>query len=620
MVRHFTWVIGFGWLMAGCGSSDGGGAESITAGGTLRIFTQSTRDKVQPTSVPSAEREVVLAGPRNSYQSSQIVVTSDSEGGLLGVTAEASDLLDEQGNRIDASYVTLFREYFIDFEDATEATGGSKPVPESSATKDTRVPDPLIPLVSPLDGSALGQPFDVPKESNQPLWLDVYIPEGTAAGTYTGEVRLTDGSGQTAQVPVSVTVWDLELPDMTSITSWFTFRIDELVDYHSGTADCSSGNCWLDWTERSRTIVKRYEELAHQHRIDAGVHFIHSPGDGCNAPTDFSEFDQEMQPYMDGSYFSDGVPSTRFEVGFTPGTDEWGMGSDCTDAEYSELARVWAAHLKDKGWFDRAFIYALDEPPESAYPKIAEDSALLQAGDPDWKRQIILTTTPKFEYAELLNPAVGIYDINPPYFSYTEDPNTVDSNVEAYGRFSVDRLFEQGIRIWFYESCSVVPPSPTFGTNTLDGAEPQMLLWGSWYERASGFLFWGINAWDRDEPWGTNHEAYAKTGDGVLVYPGHHDGENAPHGSPEDVRYDGPIPSYRLKMIRAGMQDWALFNLADDLGLGEMAREQVSEVYGQFHGCDWSGCAPPISGFYWKTDVTKMDQIRKSIADAIIAL
>jgi hypothetical protein len=39
--------------------------------------------------------------------------------------------------------------------------------------------------------------------------------------------------------------------------------------------------------------------------------------------------------------------------------------------------------------------------------------------------------------------------------------------------------------------------------------------------------------------------------------------------------------------------------------------------YGQFHGCDWSGCAPPISGFYWKTDVEKMDQIRKNIADAI---
>jgi hypothetical protein len=146
-----------------------------------------------------------------------------------------------------------------------------------------------------------------------------------------------------------------------------------------------------------------------------------------------------------------------------------------------------------------------------------------------------------------------------------------------------------------------------------------MLMWGSWYERATGFLFWAVNAWDIDAPWGTNHESFSKTGDGVLLYPGHHDGLSTPHGSPEDVALDGPIPSYRLKMIRAGLQDWALFALADELGLGDFAREEVAQVYGQFHGCDWSGCAPPISGFYWNTDVSQMNNIRKNIADAIIA-
>jgi hypothetical protein len=405
---------------------------------------------------------------------------------------------------------------------------------------------------------------------------------------------------------------------MTALTTWFMFRGDTLVDYHSGTADCRSGTCWLDWTERARTIVKRYEELAHQHRIDVGQNFVREPVDGCNVPTSFDQYDQDMQPYMDGSYFEDGVPSSRIEIGFQPGTMEWGWGAGCSEAQYSALARAWAAHLRDKGWLDRSYIYALDEPSESDYPNIALHCSWLQAGDPDWKNQILLTTTPKFQYADLLNPAIGIYNVNPPRFSFTDDPNAVDSNADAYGRYSVDELFDQGIRIWFYESCSVVPPSPTFGTNTLDGAEPQMLMWGSWFERASGFFFWGINAWDRDAPWGTHHAAYSKTGDGVLLYPGNHDGEHAPYGSPDDVSVDGPIPSYRLKMIRAGLQDWALFTLADELGLGDYARTQVGGVYGQFDGCEWSGCAPLISGFYWTTDVVKMDEIRKNIADAII--
>lgn len=608
-------------LLLGIGcekSSDHGNSNNITGGGEMSVWTRSTRTKVQPTTTPSAETSILLSGPRKSFQAHQIVITAIN-GGLLGVEAEASSLSDGQGNEIDSQNLTLFRQHFIDFAAAAGATGGSEPVPEHSVTADTRLPDPLIPLVHPMDGNPLGQPFAVAEGTNQPLWLDVYIPGDTPAGTYTGSVTITDQDGQLFEVPLTLEVWDLDLPDMTSVTTWFIFRIDNLVNYHSDTEDCYPSGCWLDWTERPRTIVKRYEELAHRHRIDTGQHFIREPVDGCNPPDDFSQFDEEMAPYMDGTYFQDGVPSTRFSLGFYPGSTEWGWGAGCSQQEYSAMAAAWADHLRQLGWFDRSYIYALDEPPASAYPDIALHSSWLRAGDPGWKEQIVLTTTPKFEYADLLNPAVGIYDINPPYFSFTEDPNTVDSHVDAYGRFSVDELFEQGIRIWFYESCSVVPPSPTFGTNTLDGAEPQMLMWGSWFERATGFLFWAVNAWDEDDPWGTNHESFAKTGDGVLIYPGHHDGLNAPHGSPPDVAVDGPIPSYRLKMIRAGLQDWALFDLADQLGLGDYAREQVAQVYGQFHGCDWQGCAPPISGFYWTTDDTLMDEIRRDIAEAVIA-
>ena len=69
---------------------------------------------------------------------------------------------------------------------------GNTPVPENSSAFDMRVPDPLIPLMNPYEGGNLGQPFDVPAEQSQPVWLDVYIPEGTPAGTYTGTVTVTE--------------------------------------------------------------------------------------------------------------------------------------------------------------------------------------------------------------------------------------------------------------------------------------------------------------------------------------------------------------------------------------------------------------------------------------------
>ena len=92
----------------------------------------------------------------------------------------------------------------------------------------------------------------------------------------------------------------------------------------------------------------------------------------------------------------------------------------------------------------------------------------------------------------------------------------------------------------------------------------------------------------------------------------------APVGSPEGVAIDGPVPSYRLKMVRMGLQDWALFHLADTMGLGTMARQLVSQEYSQLGGCTYSGCPAPAGGFFWKTDEDVMATIRRTIAQAII--
>ena len=179
-------------------------------------------------------------------------------------------------------------------------------------------------------------------------------------------------------------------------------------------------------------------------------------------------------------------------------------------------------------------------------------------------------------------------------------------------------LFSQGIKLWFYESDSVVPPYPTFASNTLDGLEPVMAMWGSWYEQASGFLYYDIANWDQTTPWGPTL-AEGLTGDGVLIYPGNHNGSESPMGSPTGVAIDGPVPSYRLKMVRNGLQDWALFRLADTKGLTAMVQQQLGAVYQQLGGCNYSGCPMPAAGFFWKDDETAMDGIRQAVAEAIIA-
>jgi hypothetical protein len=337
---------------------------------------------------------------------------------------------------------------------------------------------------------------------------------------------------------------------------------------------------------------------------------------------------------MDGTAFDDGVPSGRFDVPFHPG-EEYGLEKDCTQAEYEALSAAWASHLTSKGWFPRpagggfgAVAYAYDEPLAASsnvsdvsaiLQKIQLQSSWLQNGAPGtpspWKAHVIDTTSPIAPPAmpatsPLLDSALGPYVVALVLYGDVWDHGAF------YGRQEWQtnpNLFAKGNELWFYEGNSILPPWPTFATNTLDALEPVIMMWGSFYEKASGFLYWDIAYWTQDDPWGPEI-SFGKTGDGMLIYPGNHDGTMAPVGSPADVSIDGPVPSYRLKMIRQGLQDWALFRYAESKGFGDFVRQQLDAVYKQF-----GDTAPAPSGsFYWKTDEAAMNAIRTAVVTKVL--
>ena len=586
-----------------------------TAGG-LNVWTAPPGNKLQPSTAPGGQQTITLEGARASYESYKVVVPAGAQA-LSGVNVSASDLSDGLGHTIPAANLAFFRQVFIDFTGVAVSEHGNVEVPENSPTGDGRLPDALIPFTDPYSGSPAGAPFNVAANQNQPVWLDVFIPAETVPGVYSGEISVTAQGQEAVTLPISLTVWDILLPDANVVTTYFGMHMNDVIEFHHDTWDCSGDNCWLEWTEQSRLVVGRYEALAHEHRIATGPTFIPDPGNGCQPPADWSGYDAAIAPYMDGSYWADGVASPWIDTPFSPGVD-WGYEGNCTQSEYTALAAAWAAHLKANGWFDAALVYAYDEPDPSVFPLIAQHSAWMQAGDPDWKAHIMDTTEPTASSTAVLNPALGIYCVCLRCYDGWSNDGSMPPDEVPYGRAEWPTLFSQGIDLWFYESNAQGAPFPTFATNTLLGNEPRIMMWGAWYERASGFLLWDMTAWDVSDPWGPN-VMYAKTGDGVIIYPGNHDGLSAPLGSPAEVTIDGPVPSYRLKVIRLGLQDWALFALAEQLGLGDYARQQVALAYGQMGGCTWEGCPPPVNGsFYWLSDDALLAQARHNVAMAIM--
>jgi len=141
-----------------------------------------------------------------------------------------------------------------------------------------------------------------------------------------------------------------------------------------------------------------------------------------------------------------------------------------------------------------------------------------------------------------------------------------------------------GEELWFYVCNANFPPFLGYDVDARLGYEPRLVKWGAYREGATGFLFWRVNYWQDPEPWAVlaNYvefgNLFARQGDGILFYPGDHDGTAGGAGSPPEVAMDGPALSYRMKMIRDGLEDWELFRMTEEQGGGPWVRTQIARA------------------------------------------
>jgi hypothetical protein len=182
--------------------------------------------RVGQTDAAGTLSSIALFGARGETVDTQVVVQGPA-GGLTNVNVSASALTGPNGVTLSASNVTLYREYYLTVTGTASYGGGNNP-PLGSGT----YAEPLIPFNDPETGAALcgssaslkACNASVSAGQNLPYWIDISIPHGVAnspAGTYTGSVTISSSQG-TATIPVSLTVWNFELPMQPSELSLWT--------------------------------------------------------------------------------------------------------------------------------------------------------------------------------------------------------------------------------------------------------------------------------------------------------------------------------------------------------------------------------------------------------------
>ena len=190
------------------------------------LWVSSGLIRVGQTDASGTTSAITLSSARGETVDTQVIVQAPANG-LTNVNVSASALAGPSGATIPASSIALYREYFITVTGTANYGGGSNP-PLGSGT----YAEPLIPFNDPETGSSLCSTSAMLKAcnatisagQNQPYWIDISVPRGAAnspQGTYTGTLSITADQG-TVNIPVTLAVWNFELPAQPSELSLWT--------------------------------------------------------------------------------------------------------------------------------------------------------------------------------------------------------------------------------------------------------------------------------------------------------------------------------------------------------------------------------------------------------------
>jgi hypothetical protein len=281
------------------------------------------------------------------------------------------------------------------------------------------------------------------------------------------------------------------------------------------------------------------------------------PPERLSVGLDFSAWDRAMERAMDHYHFNSfqvhfpGLGGGTFHEIDAPNL----LGFQEEDPEYpllmSSYGRQLEAHLRERGWLNRAFVYWFDEPSPDQYPFVMNGFAKLKRHAPGITRML----------TEQVEPGL------------VGGPNLWCPISNEYQHEAAEQRRAQGEKFWWYVCTG--PKAPYAGL-FIDHPAPEMRIWvwQTWQRGINGLLVWQINYWtssaaypEKDRPqnpyddpmsWTSGYSTPAGkrlpwgNGDGRFIYPP----LMAATGKPSAPELEGPVDSIRWEHLRDGIEDY----------------------------------------------------------------
>jgi len=549
---------------------------AMTAQAEITLAQMDAMTRVSRTeSVTSTQIELDAA--RGEWEALQVIISGTSED-LKGITLEATPLTGPEGKVIAAP--TILREHYVKVTKSTPMS----PLPAGDYA------DALVPQ------DFAWQELPNEKHVNQPFWVEVFVPYGTKAGVYKGDLGVKGG----LRAPISLNVFDFDLPVVPRLrTSIMTVwrRIAEVHGFDRQKEPPSPELC---------ALLDQYYDLLTQHRLSIDQTYPTYP-DGATGMLDEARVEAGMRKHL--------LQRHAGTLGL-PLWPEWPfadpLGKDRAAA--MSYTAAWMKLMKKLRCESRGYVIMgdLDEPNDAdGYAKVRRWGAFFNEVEAVHQVRVPLLITEQPTPDKLWwGRLEGAVDIWVPHFSQVwqdmEAPN---------GKRDIARRLKAGDEVWCYAALVQMPedweklhgkPSQLTRANPpvwcLDypAMNHRVPAWVMPRHGLTGLCYWdtlfvspGVDVW-ADAGSFQHPDGDVYNGDGSYLYPA----TKKRHG------VDMPVASIRLKWLREMAEDYDYLMLARDLGLVKEALALAATFARGFGD--------------WDDDMGRLYTARRKLAELIV--
>jgi len=368
------------------------------------------------------------------------------------------------------------------------------------------------------------------KDNPAVLWLLLHTKKDAPAGHHTVTLTLRFEKPRALVLPIKidVAVCNFALPDethtRTAIGLGFNFK-----RWHGPVTK-----------EQQKQVWEKYLSVMAEHRL--------SPYKPFRFLLPLLRVDKKGQVHLDTTAFVKEAPNiirrhrfNSFMVHLPRKLGRHKMGDPQYEPLLAQLLKIQGEAFKKAGLEKLAFCYWVDEPAPERFAEVKRGMRLIKKHAP-WLARLLTFCQEKAPCREF----EGFVDIWVPVL-HLVDP----AGVEA--------AHKRGEQVWFYVCCI---PRGLYPNLFIDepGIDHRLLFWLAERWNLDGFLYWSATFWRTRNPWEQTqslvpHRKNASfgAGDGLLLYP------PSRKSNPKKPVLAGPVVSYRMEMLREGLEDREYF-------------------------------------------------------------